>query len=264
MKSAKVKTVLGITAVVGFTILLHSLGWLGLLERSFRSIPDVGSRFLYHASVALEEGRQLPESETLEKEYFRLLEVEQQYKLCQVEQTILTEERDELREQLHFVSRVGYRSVGADVIGKNIEPLGNTLIINRGSQDGLHLHQPVVTKQGMLIGKLARVDESTAVIRLLNDPSSKIAATVLNQDHSLGLIEGGYGLTVQMNFIPQNEIIMIGDAAITSGLEQGIPRGLLIGTIDTVQKEAYQPFQQAVITPAANLNTITTVSILIL
>jgi rod shape-determining protein MreC len=59
-----------------------------------------------------------------------------------------------------------------------------------------------------------------------------------------------------MNYIPQNEIIKVGDMVITSGLEENVPSGLLIGVIEAVEKEAYQPFQKAVITPSVDLTKI--------
>jgi rod shape-determining protein MreC len=66
-----------------------------------------------------------------------------------------------------------------------------------------------------------------------------------------------------MTFIPQNETITPGDVIVTSGLEPLIPRGLTIGTIEAVEKEAYQPFQKAVLTPLASLNKLRVVSVLL-
>ena len=65
-----------------------------------------------------------------------------------------------------------------------------------------------------------------------------------------------------MNFIPQNETIEIGNTVVTSGFEDGIPRGLVIGTIETFEKEPYQPFQSAVIVPPKDFGRVTTVTIL--
>jgi rod shape-determining protein MreC len=90
-----------------------------------------------------------------------------------------------------------------------------------------------------------------------------IAATILNKDASLGVVEGGYGLSVRMNFIPRNEDVFVGDKIITSGLEESIPRGLLIGEVAVLENEAYQPFQQAVLATAIDPSKLTVVSVLI-
>jgi rod shape-determining protein MreC len=144
-----------------------------------------------------------------------------------------------------------------------LDPLGTTIIIDRGSADGLTNGHPVIVGNGLLIGKLVRVDEHTSVVRLLSDYQSRVAATVVNREKSLGLVEGGYGLTVKLDLIPQNEVIRPGDVIITSGLEAYIPRGLVIGTVEVVEKKTQEPFQQAIIKTAADLHSITLVSILL-
>ena len=66
-----------------------------------------------------------------------------------------------------------------------------------------------------------------------------------------------------MNFIPRNETVNIGDLITTSGLEDGVPRGLVIGKIAALENEAYKPFQQAIITPTANLDKIFLINVII-
>ena len=65
-----------------------------------------------------------------------------------------------------------------------------------------------------------------------------------------------------MDFIPRNEVVLVGDMVVTSGLEETIPRGLLIGEVAVAQNEAYQPFQQAVLTPSTDLTKLFIVSVL--
>lgn len=113
-----------------------------------------------------------------------------------------------------------------------------------------------------MIGTIAKIEKNISLVRLINDNQSKIAATILNRDNSLGVVEGGYGLSIRMNFIPRNETVLIGDKIITSGLEQTIPKGLLIGEVAVAENEAYQPFQQAVLTSATDLSKLFIVSVL--
>ena len=67
---------------------------------------------------------------------------------------------------------------------------------------------------------------------------------LLNQDRSIGIIEGGFGLTIRMTFIPQQEIVEIGNIIVTSGLEKNVPRGLVIGEVASVEKEPFEPFSK--------------------
>ena len=149
------------------------------------------------------------------------------------------------------------------MIGKSIDPLRNSIVIDRGGKAGVKLGQPVIVDNGILAGKIIKVENNTSIAQLVNDQQSKVAVTIMNVDTSIGLVEGGYGLSIQMDFIPQNESVLVGDTVITSGLEEGIPHGLIIGTVDSVEKEAYQPFQKATISPIINLEKIREVSVII-
>jgi rod shape-determining protein MreC len=185
---------------------------------------------------------------------------------CQVKTVtldLLTLENETLREQLLFFKKRNFEHVGGEIVGKVAEPITNSLIINRGARDGVKVGDPVIVGDGILVGKISRAEYRSSHVRLLTDNQSKIAAAILNREKSVGIVEGGYDISIQMNFIPQNEIVAVGDMVVTSGLEPTIPRGLLIGRVEAVKKEAYQPFQQAVLTPATLLNRISLVSVLI-
>ncbi|HTX86704.1 MAG TPA: rod shape-determining protein MreC, partial [Candidatus Nanoarchaeia archaeon] len=84
-----------------------------------------------------------------------------------------------------------------------------------------------------------------------------------NVDRTIGVTDGNLGLTINMDYIPQMEQINLGDLAVTSGLEPNIPRGLLIGQVAKVDKGSNDIWQSANIQPAADLNNLTIVSVLI-
>ncbi len=176
---------------------------------------------------------------------------------------LLEEENNTLKEALKFNENNSIDSVVARVIGKNIEQTDQTILIDKGTGEGLKINQPVIVGNGILIGKIIKAEAGMAVVRLLNDSASKIGATILNNDRSLGVVEGGYGLSVKMNFIPRNEIVKVGDMIVTSGLEEAMPRGLFIGSITAIENETYRPFQAALLTPGTDLPKLSIVSVLI-
>jgi len=260
----KLKTFLSITIVIIFFVVLHYIGWLRPIENFFRNLINPASQIIYTISVKIgEENQEFTSLDNLKTAYVQSQENLLDNRVDIVKLQFLEEENVVLREQLNFLQKSPFETVGAEVIGKNIDPLGNTIILNRGSQDGIIINNPVVVSNGVLVGKVVRVEKNVAVVRLINDNQSKVAATVMNEDKSLGLVEGGYGISVRMNFIPQNELIQVEDTIVTSGLEEGIPKGLLIGTVEAVEKEAYHPFQKAVLKPLTNLDKINLVSVII-
>lgn len=264
MQSPQVKTLLSIGIVIVLTIGLHFLGWLRPVENILRSTIQPGSKLLYNLSIKINQ-QKLPfqTAEEFLDSYNKLNAEVEVYRQKAIQFDRVSEENKTLRDELHFFTSTTYSNVGAEVIGKNIESFANTIILSRGQKDGVEIGNPVIVGEGILIGKIFRVEKDVSVARLLNDQQSKVAATVLNQSKSIGLVEGGYGISVRMNFIPQNELIAPGDVVITSGLEEQTPRGLIIGTVQTVEKEAYEPFQKAVLTPDVDLDKIFMASILI-
>ncbi len=261
MNKSHFRTFLSIFFIIGLFIALHYAGLLLSVEYFIRRILSPISTHIYSSSIFIREKaaslRANPQAD--------LPVLKNKLLICQTDTAnikLLQDENSELRSQLNFFSSHSFVHIGAEVIGRNIEPLGSTFVVNRGTKDGVKPGNAVIVSNGVLVGKVASAVEESSFVRLLNDNQSKIAATILNHDKSLGVIEGGYGISVRMNFIPQQEEVKIGDLIVTSGLEAGMPRGLLIGNVAAIEKEAYEPFQRATLSPAASLNSIAQVSII--
>ncbi len=262
--SPRIKTMIGVSLVIGLTIAAHYAGFLLSFERFLRGLinPRVGAVYQWTVSIN-NKTEEFSSVDQLEVAYTAAKNNLVHAQADAVEKQLLTDENNRLRATLHFLEKKPYQVAGADVIARNVEPIGSTIVINQGSAAGIAKGQPVITEGGIFIGKIARAEQTTAVVELVNDGQSRVAATIMNVDHSIGIVEGGYGISVHMTFIPQNETIAVGDTVITSGLEPGIPRGLVIGTVDAVEKEAYQPFQKAVLTTATPLDKIATVVVIV-
>lgn len=263
MSGHKLKTYLGVSGVVGLVIVLHFVGALKFVENFFRELVAPVSRELYQISVKVGENDEIFRSvEDLQKAYTENVLENNRLRVTTAEVDRLRNENNILRQSLNFFTSTTFETIGADVIGKNLDPIGSTIIINRGSNDNVAVGNPVVAENGVFVGKVARVEDRQAVVRLVNDNQSRVAATVMSRDKSIGIVEGGYGISIRLNFIPQNETLSVGDIVVTSGLESGIPRGLALGRVEAVEKESYQPFQQAVLTPLVSLDKLSVVSVI--
>ncbi len=245
------------------TILFHYLGWLVTIETSIMKIIQPGSSALYSWSIESDgEIESFKSVSELEDAYGKLKNDYVNQLVDRARLMVLEEENISLREQLSFFSNRSFDYTGATVVGKNVDPIGSTIIIDKGMEDNVRDGNAVILDEGIFLGKIAESQEGNSVVRLINDSQSRIAATVLNSDKSIGIVEGGFGLSVRMSFIPQHEEINIGDIIVTSGLEDLLPYGLLIGTVESVEKEAYEPFQRAIIVPPKSLEKIRIVSVL--
>ncbi len=250
--------------VFAVLMIFHYLGWLSGIEYGAHLIvipiatKISGWRVGYQDSYNYFFNR-----EAAVTQYNSCLDKNQNLEVANAKLKDLEKENAEIRKQLNFFHRRNFTTVAAAVVGQSTDSVEKMIIIDAGNTVGIKIGQPVIVGDGILIGTIAKVEKDISMVRLINDNQSKIAATVLNRDSSLGVVEGGYGLSVRMNFIPRNETIIIGDKIITSGLEQNIPRDLLIGEVAVAENEAYQPFQQAVLTTATDLSKLTIVSVLL-
>ena len=136
------------------------------------------------------------------------------------------------------------------------------MIINIGSNAGVKEGLAVISEEGLFIGKIYDVNYDFSTVLLVTDNHSKVAASILNKDKTIGIIEGKYGLSCKMNLIPQNEEIQENDLLITSGLETNIPQGLVIGQVDRVENVEGDLFKSASIKLLLDLNKVKIVSVL--
>lgn len=260
--NSKLKTLVAFCIVIALLIVLHVLGWVRPIERFVRNIVEPGSRVLYSWSVTIAE-ENFDSPDELADAYKKLKRDLTANRIDEVRLALINSENETLREQLSFFEITTSTHIGANVVGKSIDPLSSTIRIDKGTDQGIQIGDPVIAGPGVLIGQITNADETRATVRLINDKHSRVAATLINHDKSIGLLEGGFGISVNMTFIPQNELISIGDLVVTSGLSDEIPRGLLIGTIQSVEKEPYRPFQKAAIEPALELDQLLVVSIIL-
>ncbi|MEK7139341.1 MAG: rod shape-determining protein MreC [Patescibacteria group bacterium] len=172
-------------------------------------------------------------------------------------------ENQALREQLGFVESLPYRFVTARIIAANPQDTVTTVEINQGAKVGVTVGLPVIAGEGVLIGRIMAVEPQSATVLLLSDNGSRIAATVQNQDQTIGVVIGAHGLSVQMDMIPRDELIAVGNIIVTSGMQAFIPRGLVIGTIASIDTVSSKLFSKAFIKPLVDYRKLNMVTVLV-
>ena len=176
---------------------------------------------------------------------------------------LLEDENNYLRQELSFVKKNNFDVRLCDVIGSETGEMFNDLIISCGTRDGLAVGYPVTVSEGVVVGKVSRVYDYHAFVRLINDHRSQLAVSLTNSSKTLGVSEGDYGLGVKIDLIPQTEIINVGDIVITSGLETNVPRGLVIGSIAQVFGSDEEVFKSASVKLPVDFNKIFLISVII-
>lgn len=179
----------------------------------------------------------------------RLEESEQAvHNLTEKQVNLLELERENiaLRQILDFHETEGYPLVVSRITGQLPENAVNFFILNRGTNFGVRPDAAVVTGN-TLIGKIVKTSPRSSLAVPLTSPTIKTAASLAGIEKTTGIVEGEHNLTLVMRLIPKDITVLTGRPVITSGLEEGIPRGLLIGTVERVEIDAQGLFQSAYI-----------------
>lgn len=229
--------------------------------------------FFYSKSVGLRDFyANIDKYKNFEEENKRLLEKNIQLELMNTQLKETKTENDFLREQLNYLEETDYQYHIAKVIGKSSSNYEHILFIDKGSLDGVRVGDPAIMtignenpdskSEGVLIGKVYETYKTYSMVLLLVDNNSATAVSIQNSDKTLGVVNGEYGLSMKMDYIPQTEALNIGDKVISSGLERFVPRGLLLGTIDSINYEQGELFKSAVVKPLINYDKIILLTIL--
>lgn len=165
-------------------------------------------------------------------------------------------ENENLKKLLAFrdTNAGSFNSVAAEVIGRDSGNWFGTIIIDRGSADGIAKDMPVVTPAG-LVGRVIAVSHLTAQVLLLTDPRSGVGCLV-QDSRQPGVLEGtasSAGLT-RLNQLPKDTPLKKGQAIVTSGLGGIFPKGIPVGQVSSVQNESTGLFKIATVRPYVDLN----------
>ncbi|MFA6995475.1 MAG: rod shape-determining protein MreC [Patescibacteria group bacterium] len=246
-------------------IFLHAVGLLSPLENFLSTLTKPLSVHLYGWSSSLNSSYNANQDvEALQGQINRLTKEVSALTVANSGYLETAAENQKLRSTLKFLSVNNFQAVVAGIIAKQ-SPADDTgdLIINRGRLDGLRPGLGVVSEEGVIIGKVISVKDTSATVCLTTNSNCQLPATIQNELKTQGITVGDLGLTIKMSYIPQGEKISIGDMIITSGLGGNIPRGLLIGKVAQVYNASNEVWQSATIEPLLNFDNLTIVSVII-
>jgi rod shape-determining protein MreC len=254
-------------AAIGLLIFFHYLNFLNPIEEIVQKASRPALVGLYKISSYL---RITFNTQTDKRDLIKLLrEKEDEINGLLAENArlkSLEEENEILRQYLKFFKEEKKPFVLASIIfrgGFTSNNLEKNIIIDKGSADGIKEEVAVLDDQGVIIGKVTQIKNNLSEVCLITNAECKIAAKLQNNDKTAGIIKGEHGLTIKMEFVPQTEEVKEGDIVVTSGLEQSIPRGLVIGKVTKVDKVSNELWQSAIIEPLVDLDNLSIVAVLL-
>jgi rod shape-determining protein MreC len=153
-----------------------------------------------------------------------------------------------------------YEYVTATVIGREISPFLQYIIIDKGSDDGLQYGMPVVTQEG-LVGRVDAVIAAASRVKLITD-STSVVNVLLQTAEIEAQLNGSLTGDVSLDMIPLDEIVEPGDVVLTSGLGGNYPPNIFVGQVLSVQRRDNALFQTASVQPIVDFNSINAVLVI--
>jgi rod shape-determining protein MreC len=176
---------------------------------------------------------------------------------------------EELLDQVELRAALDPDAVVAHVIANPVSNFEYTVTIDKGSNDGIEMDQPVATGRpgsAMLVGLIVDVQPDSSVVRLIIDRSSSVAATIAGTREA-GLVEGQGDRDLRMGFVEEGTAIEGDESVFTQGYEvdgqPGLyPPGMLIGQVSRFVPAENVTQEYVEVRPAVDFETLQFVLVL--
>ncbi|TFG90246.1 MAG: rod shape-determining protein MreC [Syntrophobacterales bacterium] len=166
-----------------------------------------------------------------------------------------------LRKLMEMKDTITFPTVAARVVGRNRLTVFRTVLIDKGTVDGVEIGFPVVAAHGVA-GRIIEVSWNVSKMLLLVDYNSNIDALV-QRNRCQGVLRGRDRAGCELKYVQHSEEIMVGDVVISSGLAGVFPKGLLLGTVAEVDKTELDLFQRITVRPSVDVTRLEEVLIIV-
>jgi rod shape-determining protein MreC len=181
---------------------------------------------------------------------------------------IVKQQNDELTALLNVRSALDQKTVAAEVVTRVSNDQERVMSLDKGSDDGIRVDDPVVAGGGALVGQVIEVGPNFSRVMLLSD-TRFVVAGMLENSKATGDVWGQLDRPLTMEGIAATETVVLGETVVTAGIDLGqdirspFPKGLLIGTVGDIDKSPNQVVQSALVQAAAPLDRLDYVLVIV-
>ncbi|QDX98937.1 rod shape-determining protein MreC [Pectobacterium carotovorum subsp. carotovorum] len=164
----------------------------------------------------------------------------------------LKQENARLRELLGSPLRQDEQKMVTQVMSAGTDPYSDQVVIDKGQINGVYEGQPVISDKGV-VGQVVAVSQLTSRVLLICDVAHALPIQVLRND--IRVIAAGNGCTddLQLEHLPNNTDIRVGDVLVTSGLGGRFPEGYPVAVVSSVKQDTQRAYTIIQARPTAGL-----------
>lgn len=164
-----------------------------------------------------------------------------------------------LRSLLGYAERFSMETSMAHVIMLDTSGRFKSIIIDRGSADGVDVNDAIVNANG-LIGRVVLTTNDMAKVQLVTDPNSAVGALV-ERSRRQGVVRGDGRGGALMHDVPSLADVVANDRVLTAGIDGIYPKGIPMGTVTRAEQGPHL-FKRIFIKPAVDFGSIEEVIII--
>lgn len=188
------------------------------------------------------------------KEQNRQMRLEQAQNAQRLQQAEhLLAENTQLRRLLGTSERLPVKAVLAELLYDARDAFTRKVVLDRGTQQGVALGQPVIDDIGV-VGQVTRVFPFSSEVTLLTDRDQAISVQVVRSGLRSVAYGGGQSGLLDLRFMSSNADIQVGDVLVTSGIDGIYPPGLAVAKVARIENKSTDAFAHIVCQPAAGVD----------
>ncbi|MCK4536790.1 MAG: rod shape-determining protein MreC [Desulfuromonadales bacterium] len=217
-----------------------------VLTDAINGVAHIWGNYLYLVDTAVYNRQLLEQNSALKAELNQLKEI--------------SLENERLRLLLEFKESQPVQTLPARVIAEDASSWFRTVMIDKGSADGVLEGMPVVVAEGV-VGRVIRNGPHESRVLLITDAASAVA-TLIQDSRARGICRG-QGHSLNFDFVLRKEDLKVGEPIITSGMGGIFPKGLMIGHVKSIDRLEFGLFQAIEVTPSVDFPRLEEVLVLL-
>lgn len=148
-----------------------------------------------------------------------------------------------------------FTMVDAAVTGRESGNYMTVFTLDKGESQGIEVDMPVISPKGV-VGRITETGGKWSKASTILESGVSVGAMV-ERTGELGVIEGDFTLAAEglcrLVYLDAASDIAVGDRILTSGYGSVYPRGLVVGSVESVEKDPTSRSIVAYVRPAAPL-----------
>ena len=169
------------------------------------------------------------------------------------EQRALADRTRGLERLLDLREHLQLKTVAAEIIGAAATPDFRTLTVDKGTRDGVKADMAVIAPAG-IVGRLVVPSLRSGKVQLLIDRNAA-AGAIIERTRAQGVVVGGGDDRLRLEYMSEVFDVVVGDVAVTSGIDGIYPKGFIIGRVESVEK-AGSAYKRITIKPAVDFTSL--------